>query len=286
MTQEIKNLNMQNWNKIKVKKLWTFSDLDKKELIRILWERRTNQIEKEIVDEFTWSSSEINPDKQSGQKEAKEKRKEYITKLLNKRYSFSNKWWSWDNSKYEFYDEWNIIITSYEWSSEILEFNGIGFVHSNRTPYRMITKAWNGYMWVIATLSDNITKEKVVKSKSYSILNNKWNKQYSLSEEPQLYNWLNDITIHKYKIKNNYKVFAIYDKDLNLLVKHVPEWFRVLSTLNWEILFQKEQLDIAGEDFVVMHQWDDREEKRVWEYALKDSPIYEEYISKLADDKK
>ncbi len=270
MKEEDKNLNKKKKQEEKVSKLWVFSDKDKNDLIRILWVDVADKIEQERI-----------------QKEKDvEIRKNKIISWLNQKYLLSNENGFWENDVYKFYDEWDVIIASHEWNSQIFEFDGSNLWYNKSLPYRMITKVWNGYVWVIATLADTTVKEKKVKSKHYVILNNKWVKQYSLLKEPQFHDDLEGISVHTYIIKNNYKVFAIYDKELNLLVKHIPEWFRVLSTLNWEILFQREQLDIAGEDFVVMHQWDDREEKRVGGYALKDSPIYMDYISKLDSNKK
>ncbi len=270
MEEEDKNLNIEETNELKAPKLWAFSDSERKKLSKILGVDEINEIEQKRIEKQ--KSAEI--------------RKNKIIYLLNKEYSLSDESWFWKNNDYIYYDEWSHIIVSHKWNSRAFEFNWSGFWYNSSAKYRMIEKIWNGYVGVIATVSGGIKKEKVLWSEVYSILNNKWVKKYSLSEKLKPYSYIEDLYIDKNKIKNNYKVFTVYDKDLNLLVKHVPEWFRILSTLNWEILFQKQQLDIAGEDFVVMHQWDNREEKRVWEYALKDSPIYEEYLSKLDDDKK
>ena len=264
MVEEDKNLNIEETNEIKAPKLWAFSDSVRKKLGEMLSDEEIDLIEKKRLEKQKEQDNLI-------------ARKNKIIYLLNQEYSLSDELWFWENSEYKFYDEWDVIITSHEWNSHIFEFDWTKFAHNCSLPYRKIGKDWDRYIAILWSV-DSMDKKITISTGIGSFISNKWVKLESIPWKIEPCDHFKGVYIRKYKIKNNYKVFAIYDKDLNLLVKHVPEWFRVLSQLNWEILFKKEQLDLQGEDFIVMHKWDNREEKRIWEYSLKDSPIYKEYI--------
>lgn len=280
-----KMLNINDKKQIKVNKVWTFSDKDRNDLIRVLGEDKTNDIEQERTKKYIWISSKF--DINIGTQESKEnqKRRDTIIRSLNREYYNKDSAWFdniWVNN---FYDEWNIVFANFTWKSKIFNFDGVKLIDTWKTPYRTLEKVWDFYEWIQATTSNvngNIYKNEW--SEIYSVLNKQWVKIKSLNWPLSLTKWVEDLYIEKY-IKNRKSVTTIYDKDLNILGKNIPEWFKFLFRSNWEILFKNTQLDVFWEDFVILSEWENRKNHEFSDYSLKDSKVYIDYQKYLNNQK-
>jgi len=289
MVEEPMELNLDNLPNIKVKKLWTFSNDDKKKLIKILWENKTKKLEEEQIKDFTGISCMFDINNDRSWREEQEKRRKKIQLLLNQEYYRKDSGW-FDNSwKNTFYDEWDMIFAVFTWNSKIFTFDGEKLLDIWKAPYWRIERVWDYYEAIQAgttNIGDVLHKKKW--SEIYSILNKKWIKIKSL-------NWPLNLRcrdgeclyVEKYK-RNKKQVSNLYDENLNLVIKWVPEDHEYLYKSNWYVLFGCIQWELFNDNkFIIIEEWTEWKYKYVDSNKLKESKIYLDYTSKsILDNQK
>ena len=289
MPSSLENKNLQDIQKIEVWKLWTFSEEDKKDLVRILGKKKTNELEKQRHDLYLWEKIDIDIVWKKKwflnlSKEEKE-RIEKINKLLNKQYYGKEKWSFSDIGTDTFFDEWEFIFVSKLWDSRIFNFDWSKFVDTGKR-FRELRRVWEYYEWV--QYNPTVKNSR----KIYSLINKKWWKIKSLKwelwfiKDPKpLYIDIYNKNSHTNKNKTE-KYYTIYDTDMNTkIAEDVPFSFKLLFIDDWEILFKKKQWNLFDDkNFVILDVSDWIKYKYMNENEIKKHKIYIDYIYKSTLD--
>ena len=195
-----------------------------------------------------------------------------ISDFLNKQYStcLNYKDWEFDLElwKHKYYDTWSAIFVPKQWNAKIFRLKDWEYQDSYKV-YCDIIPVGNFFMW-----RQESTNFKTWKKVSKYILFYKnwfWAKKLDGKMTYDLVTGL-----YKDSYSTAYRLmYTLYDKDLNLLWKNIPQDYKFIYTDHKYGLFY----DPEKNNYAVLYKWNTRRKSKTVPKDVEKTNIYKDYIA-------